>query len=112
VEGACRATLRTLDWTDSNIPGPDEGELTPGAEAAPLGGLRPEEALLNLDLSNSAALGSLKRRSFATRDPEMIGNHSCFDLLRWTLSAAPRSAELWITERPTTRELDFDRCLG
>ena len=37
-EGAGGATLRTLDWTDSNIPGRDEGELKPGAEAAPLGG--------------------------------------------------------------------------
>jgi hypothetical protein len=56
-EGACGATLRTLDWTDSNIPGRDEGELKPGAEAAPWVGLRPEESPLNLDSSNSAARG-------------------------------------------------------
>ena len=37
-EEASAATLRTLDWTDSNIPGRDEGELKPGAEAAPLAG--------------------------------------------------------------------------
>jgi hypothetical protein len=55
---------------------------------------------------------SLKRRSFAIRNPEMIGNHCCFDLLRWPLSAAPRSEELWITEWATTGDLDFDRCLG
>ena len=56
-QGACGATLRTLDWTDSNLPGRDEGKLKPGAEAGPLGVFAALGVLLNLDWSNSAALG-------------------------------------------------------
>ena len=55
--------MRTLDWTDSNIPGRDEGELKPGQKRRPWVGLRLEESLLNLDWSNSAGRGR-RRVSF------------------------------------------------